>query len=202
MFRQLHRLCVAIFWLFWLGVGGLLYQHRAAFEPALDFARVCWDHDWRAPQPLPEMAGHVTRVFNGASFQFRDSTGPLYNFGLAGVEAPRLSEPATLRQRRLFAQSARNLEKLLGGQSVRIAVALVRQETHTGLGLVWANQTNINRRVIAEGEGSLDRGPVFRSLPLREAYALVRAERRARRRGVGLWSAPQQATQPLAERRP
>lgn len=190
MFKFLHRVWVTIYWAFWAAVAFYLYTQRAAFQPALDFAELYWNRTPNAPAQFPVLTGVVTRVYAGDGFQIRDASATLYNFGLAGVAAPRTNLTSTAAERALVAAAVTNLASLVVTQRVTIDVTLANPQTSTGLGLVHARGTNVNERVLAQGYGTLKREQI-RALPLEEQYRLVRAERAARNRRLGVWGMPE-----------
>lgn len=186
MFKFLHRVWVTLYWAFWAAVAFYLYTQRAAFQPALDFAELYWNRTPNAPAQFPVFTGVVTRVYAGDGFQVRDASAVLYNFGLAGVAAPRTNLVSTAAERALVTAAVTNLASLVVTQRVTIDVTVANPETYTGLGIVHARGTNVNERVLAQGYGTLKREQI-RALPLEEQYRLVRAERAARNRRLGVW---------------
>lgn len=201
MFKFLHRVWVTIYWAFWAAVAFYLYTQRAAFQPALDYAEIYWNRPSAAPAQFPVFTGVVTRVYAGDGFQIRDGSAVLYNFGLAGVAAPRTNLVSTAAERVLFVGAVSNLESLVVGQRVSIDVTLAKPETYTGLGIVHSRGTNVNERVLAQGYGTLKREQI-RALPVAEQYRLVRAERLAQKRRLGLWRLTQNSEPPPATASP
>lgn len=188
MFWFLHRLVRFVGWVFLAGVAFYLYQQRAALEPVWDYAELWWNRPSRLPGSLPQIAGEVTQVYSGDGLQIRDDQGTRFNYGLAGVVAPKPAPDASEVQRQLARTSLTNLAVLALGQKVTIDVTLENPASRTGLGLVRLGPTNLNERVLAEGWGRLKREQI-RTLSLMEQFELVSAERAARKRGKGLWSA-------------
>ncbi len=186
MFKFLHRVWVTVYWACWAAVGFYLYTQRATFQPAVDYAEIYWNRTPNAPAQFPILTGMVSRVYAGNGFQVRDGSAVLYNFGLAGVGAPLTNRVSSAAERALSSSAVSNLESLVVGQRVTIEVTLANPETYTGLGIVHARGTNVNERVLAQGYGTLKREQI-RVLPVAEQYRLVRAERLARNRQLGVW---------------
>ena len=187
MFWFLHRSVIALFWCFWAVAAFWLYQQREAIQPAVDYVEL-WSHaDQGSGRKGLEISGRVTRVFNGESFELKHASSWYFNYGLAGVEAPKVITSFSAAEKRAFLESRTNLVRLIHNANVRIDVTLANPETRTGLGVVWVGKTNVNLAQIAAGAGRLKREQL-RTLPVREAYEYVRAERIARKAGRGLWS--------------
>ncbi len=186
MFWFLHRACVVVFWCFWLAAAVFVYEKRAALQPAFDYAELVWQHDFRAAGDLPQLDGKVTEIFAGDSFQFEDKNGYAFNYGLAGVAAPRANRGAPAELQRLAGDSRTNLSQLLAGRPVTVSVTLANPQTRTGLGLVHHGDTNVNVAMLAAGQGRLNLEQI-RTLPLRDEFEMLRAERSARRQRLGIW---------------
>jgi endonuclease YncB( thermonuclease family) len=187
LFWMLHRAVKALFWCFWLAVVGFLYTQRAALQPAVDFAELWWNLPADRPAQLARLSGRVTRLFAGDSLQLQDHQGWLFNYGLAGVSAPRPTPTATPMERLAAGACQTNLSQLVLGQRIEIDVTLANPQNRTGLGLVRVGGTNVNEMMLRSGWASLKRGQI-RVLPLLTQYELVRAERLARQRRLGLWA--------------
>jgi len=187
LFWFLHRLLVGLFWCLWLGVAAFVFQHRAALEPAVDMARLWWHRTPEARQPIGELSGRVVRIHTGSSVQVRDDRGWLFNYGLAGVEAPRAGPNASPKEQTEAKAAADALGRWVLGTNVVIAVTLANPQTRTGLGLVRTAQTNVNEAMLGEGHGRFAPGQI-RGLPLKDQYRLQRAERYARERRLGVWN--------------
>ena len=190
MFWFLHRACVVAFWCLWLAAAVVVYRQRAVLEPAFDYAGLVWRHGLGATQALPTLEGKATMVFAGDSFQFVDANGYGFNYGLAGVAAPRAGRDDAPEQKRLADQSRTNLLQLLAGRHVTVLVTLANPQTRTGQGLVRCGGMNINAAVLAAGQGSLNPRQI-QMLPLADEFELLRAEHQARWLRVGVWSQPQ-----------
>ncbi|MBM3883866.1 MAG: hypothetical protein FJ387_29875 [Verrucomicrobia bacterium] len=187
MFWFLHRSVMAVGWCVLGALGFWLYQQRAALQPAWDYV-VLWYHAERGgPETWPELAGRVTGVYNGASFQLRHASGWHFNYGLAGVDAPQAITSFRIEEQAAFHASRSNLVTLIQGEEVRIEVTLANPQTRTGLGVVWLNSTNVNLAQLSAGHGRLKREQL-RGLPVRQQYEYARGERTARRERRGLWA--------------
>ena len=189
MFWFLHRACIVAFWCVWVAAAVIVYEQRAVLSPAFDYAGLVWRHGLGATQELPTLEGRVTMVFAGDSFQLVDANGYNFNYGLAGVAAPRAGRDDAPEQKRLADQSRTNLLQLLAGRHITVTVTLANPQTRTGLGLVWCGGTNLNAAVLAAGQGSLIPKQIA-MLPLADEFDLLRAEHQARRSRVGVWSEP------------
>jgi endonuclease YncB( thermonuclease family) len=192
MFWFLHRAGIAAFWCLWLVAAFVVYEQRAVLEPAFDYPGLVWRHGLGATQDLPTLEGKVMMVFAGDSFQFVDAGGYGFNYGLAGVTAPRAGRADAPGQKRLADLSRTNLLQLLAGRHVAVTVTLANPQTRTGLGLVHCGRTNINAAVLAAGQGWLNPRQI-ELLPLAEEFELLRAEHQAQRLRVGVWSEPRAA---------
>jgi endonuclease YncB( thermonuclease family) len=183
LFWFLHRACRAIFWLAWLGVLLFLYRHRAILEPAREAFEL-----WRQRTPAAAASeagvctGRVTRVYSGDGFQLRDSTGSLYNLGLAGVAVPKTGADA----RRLAGPGLTNLTRLIQGTAIEVRLTVSNPQTRTGLGIAWLGPTNVNELLLSGGWGRLQRDQI-RSLPLAQQLRFVQAERDAKFARRGVW---------------
>jgi endonuclease YncB( thermonuclease family) len=186
MFWFLHRACLVVFWCFWLAAAVFIYERRAALQPAFDCVELVWQHDFRAAGNLPQLDGKVTEIFAGDSFQFEDKNGYAFNYGLAGVVAPRANPGAPAELKRSAGASRANLSRLLAGRPVTVSVTLANPQTRTGLGLAHCDDTNVNVAVLAAGQGRLNLEQI-RTLPLRDEFEMLRAERFAQRQRLGIW---------------
>lgn len=189
IFRFLHWFVIALFWAFWLVVGFWVYQHRLALQPAADYVELLWNMDPRAAKQRPplSLSGRVTKANSGDGLQLRNDGGLLFNYGLSGLAAPRADRLSPPAQRALADLCQSNLNQLAVGQWVDIDVWLANPETRTGLGVFRMGETNLNALALEWGIATLRREQI-RGLPLREQYAMVQAERAARRERRGVWS--------------
>jgi len=187
LFWALHRAVKALFWCFWIAAAGFLYTQRAALEPAVDLTELWWNRPSNRPSELGRIEGRVTRLFAADSLQLRDDNGWLFNYGLAGAAVPKVSMNATSNDRYAAGAGLTNVTRLVLNQHVAIDVTLANPQTRTGLGLVRVGGTNVNETLLRDGLARLNRDQI-RVLPLLDQYALVRAERLARRERIGLWA--------------
>lgn len=186
LFWFLHRVGVVLFWGFWIAVAIVLYQHREALMPLRDLGELAWH---RKPAPAdghPRMEGRGVRAYSGNGFEFRGTNGVAFNWGLAGVTLPRATTN-TPEEARTFVEAARsNLHQFIAGQSLAIEVLVSNPEARMGLGVAFAGSTNLNLLVLSQGFGLVQRGQI-RSLPLRQQWDFLEAERAARQRSSGIW---------------
>lgn len=189
LFWSLHRGVQVLFWTGWAAVAVYLFSQRAALQPAIDYLELWWNQPAERPGELPRLSGLVTRIYAGDSFQLRDDQGGHYNYGLAGVAVPKAGPNSTPAERLVAGSSLTNLTKLIQGERVEIQVTLANPQTRTGVGLVRSRGMNLNESVLASGSATLKREQI-RMLPLREQWGLVRAERLAQRRQLGIWATP------------
>lgn len=187
MFRTLHRFYVAALWLVWLLAAFAIYEQRALVAPLWELGELVLNQDREASPPRARLVGTVRSVYSGDGFQLKDDAGYLFNYGLAGVEAPKPEAGLSSLDLRSAQGSRSNLAALLVDRRVEIEVTRANPETRTGLGLVRTEGTNLNTLVLASGWAELRREQI-RGLPLKEQFAMVFAEQSARRRGVGLWT--------------
>ncbi|MHB1306525.1 MAG: thermonuclease family protein [Limisphaerales bacterium] len=187
MFRILHRLYVAGLWLVWMLAAFAVYEQRALVAPLRELGELIWNQDRESSPPRTRLVGTVRSVYSGDGFQLKDDAGYLFNYGLAGVDAPKAEAALSPLDLQTARGSRSNLAALLVDRRVEIEVTRANPETRTGLGLVRAEGTNLNTLVLASGWAELRREQI-RGLPLKEQFAMVLAEQSARRRGMGLWA--------------
>lgn len=188
MFFLIRRTLITLFWCFWACVAFYLYQQRARFEPAIDYATLWRNRDRNAPQEFPRLAGHVTRVLDSESVQLRTGHSDLWVFGFTGLAIPRATALSTPEQKQLATDARDLLARWLEDQDAIVRVTF-QTEQRTGLGIFLVGDTNANLGLVAHGLAAV-RPDYLRSLPVREQFELVQAEKQARRRGLGIWKHP------------
>lgn len=177
MFRRLHKLYVLFCWLVVVGLAGILYQHRSLFYPLVDLVDAFRAREGLEQKKTGELTGKVTRVLNGDMFVLRDEHNRTYTVRLTGVDAP--DYPGTNRSELHSALESRtNLCRLILSQQVRVELTYTN-ESRGALGLVYLGDTNINALAVETGIARAAREQM-NGLPLKDRYALIRAERKAR----------------------
>lgn len=189
LFWFLHRMLAGLVWCFWLGVAVFVFRHRAALEPVRVGAELWWHRTPEASQPIGQLSGRVIRIYDGNSVQLRDDRGWVFNYGLAGVEAPRTGPNASPAERAQAEAAATALRRWLLDEPVEIAVTLANPQNRTGQGVMQTARTNVNEAMLAEGHGRFVPARI-RGLPLVQQMRLAQAERHARRQQLGVWSEP------------
>jgi len=180
MFRTLHKLYIGTGWAIALVAAAVLYQQRALFDPLVDLAGALRVHEGQEQKARGELPGRVTRVLSGDTVQLKNDYGETYRIGLAGVAAPEF-QMANRAERLRAGQSKTNLSHLILSNRVRVELTFT-SESRAALGIVYAGHTNIN--VVAVESGIVQaRRDRMNGLPLKDRYALIRAERKALERG-------------------
>jgi endonuclease YncB( thermonuclease family) len=181
MFRLLHKVYIGMRWLAVLGLAVLVYGHRSFFNPLVDLVDALRVREGLEQQKSGELSGTVTRVLSGDIFQVRDERGRIYTIRLTGVEAPEFQLTSPAARSRANASRAQ-LSQLVLSREVRIELTHTNDSRHA-LGLVYLGGTNVN--VMAVENGIVRAKPEnMHGLPLKDRYALIQAERRARDRNL------------------
>ena len=177
MFRQLHRICVGFCWLVVIGFAGALYYHRSLFYPLVDLVEALRVRDGLEQQKSGEISGKVTQVLSGDMLIVRDKRGRGRTIRLTGVEAPNYELNNRSAQSRALA-SRTNLSRLVLSKDVRVELTYTN-DSHCALGIVYVGTNNINVEAVEIGSVQAKRENM-RGLPLKDRYALIQAERKAR----------------------
>lgn len=186
LFWFLYRVGVTLFWLFWIAVAVVLYQRREALMPLRDLGELAWHRQSVPADGHPRLEGSGVRAYSGTGFEFRGTNGVAFNFGLAGVTLPRTAADQA-GDARTFIETARgNLQQLIAGQPLVVEILVSNPEARTGLGVASTGGTNLNLLTLSQGFGQVRREQI-RSLPLRQQWDFLEAERAARRQGLGIW---------------
>jgi endonuclease YncB( thermonuclease family) len=176
MFHTLHRIYVVGWVALVVAALAWIYPRSGASEALLDWYAV-WQNrpEFNAPA-VGELSGKVVRVIDGASLTVQTPDQQWHNIGLLGLEAP--ARTRGLAESRLADRSKALLAELVLSNDVE--VLLTWTDAHRrGVGVVRAGGTNVNAAMVETGLVRLQ--PQFiKNLPLRDQYALVRAERRAK----------------------
>ena len=174
MFRLLHKLYVLFCWLVVVGLAGILYQHRSLFYPLLDLVDALRVREGLEQKKTGELTGKVTRVLNGDMFVLRDEHNRTYTIRLTGVDAP--DYPGTNRSELHRAlESKTDLSHLILSNQVRVELTYTN-ESRGALGLVYLGDTNLKVLAVETGIARAAREQM-NGLPLKDRYALIRAER-------------------------
>ena len=177
MFYALHRVYLVGWAVLLIGGAVWAYPRSGISEPIADWYEVWLNARGAEPQSLTPIDGTVLRVTDGNSFVLRGTDRQIYSIGLAGLVAP---SPALKSNAVLSAQSRRALlSELVLSNQVSVGV-LSLDGYRRGLGVVHVGSTNVNAVLVESGAAELKRA-FIRELPWWEQYALIRAERQARR---------------------
>ena len=156
---------------------GAMVYHRALFYPLVDLVDALRDRDGLEQQKSGEMSGKVERVLSGDMFVLKDERGRTCTIRLTGVAAPAYELNNREAQVRAVA-SKTNLSQLLLSKNVRVELTYTN-DSRCALGIVYAGTNNINVTAVETGIVQLKRENL-RGLPLKDRFALIHAERKAR----------------------
>ena len=177
MFFVLRKIVIGCGCAVLIGLGLLLYQHRSRLTPVIDLVRSLRLPDGLEQQPAGVITGRVVQVFSGDSFQLRQDQRRTVSVRLTGLAAPDLRSPNPA-ERLLAAQSRTNLSELVRLNPVRVTVTY-SSDPGAVLGLAYVGETNLNVAIVRAGWAEARRD-FMRGLPLKDRYALIRAERSAK----------------------
>jgi len=181
MFHTLHKIYLGICWLVVLGLAGWLYLNRAIFNPLVDLVDALTVRDGFQQERLGELSGKVTRVLDGGTFQLRSTQGQTYMIKLTGVEAPTFQKGNRAELLRA-GESRTNLIRLVLSNEVRVELTYTN-ESRGALGIVYVKNTNANA-VLAQSGSVHIRRDYMNGLPLKDRYALIQADRKAKERNT------------------
>ena len=177
MFRILHKAYVLFCWLVVLGVAAVVYLNRSLFYPAIDLVDALNIREGLEQKKTGELSGRVTRVLDGDMFVLKDEHGQSYTIRLTGVDAPAYQQ--TNRAERLRAgESKTNLSRLILSNEVRVEITYTN-ESRGAPGIAYLGNTNLNVRTVETGNARAKRD-YMNGLPLKDRYALIHADRKAR----------------------
>jgi endonuclease YncB( thermonuclease family) len=175
MFHFLHRLYV----LSWIAVivGGCtwLYVRLGVSEPLADWFQVFQNAYENGTKPMEHLSGKAVGVTDGTSFTLRTADHQVFSFGLLGL-LPGTSNGKT--DDALTRLSRQRLSELILSNDVEVLVASLDAQ-HRGLGIVHLGDTNVNALMLESGLVEFKR-EFIKGIPMREQYALIRADRKAR----------------------
>jgi endonuclease YncB( thermonuclease family) len=177
MFRQLHKGWVRFCWLALIAFAGVMYYHRSLFYPLVDLIDALRVREGLEQKHSGEMSGKVAGVLSGDMFILRDERGRRYTIRLTGVEAP--SYELANREAQLRALASRtNLSRLVLSNDVRVELTCTN-DSRCALGIVYVGTNNINVKAVEAGIVQAKRENM-RGLALKDRYALIQAQRKAR----------------------
>src|SRR3989442_12569446 len=177
MFRLLHKIYVWWCWLMVVALVGAVYLTRCLFEPLVDLVDALRVREGLEQKKSGEISGKVTRVLNGDLLVLKDVQGKMYTIRLTGVEAPVYQRNNRAEMLRAEA-SKTNLSRLILSTEVRVELTYTN-DSHGAFGFVYRGKTNINILAVETGMARAKRD-YMNGLPLKDRYALIQAERRAR----------------------
>jgi len=160
-----------------IAVAGALYYHRSVFYPLVDLVEALRVRDGLEQQKSGEISGKVTQVLSGDMLIVRDKRGRGRTIRLTGVEAPNYELNNRAAQLRALA-SRTNLSRLVLSKDVRVELTYTN-DSSGALGIVYVGTNNINVAAVETGSVQAKRENM-RGLPLKDRYALIQAERKAR----------------------
>jgi endonuclease YncB( thermonuclease family) len=177
MFHTLHKIVVVMLWVLLAGLGIYVYQQRAVFSPLVDLVDAMLIRDGFEQKISGEMTGQVVKVFDGDTFQIRDDQGRVLNVRLTGLDAPDIQR-TNKAELLLAGESKTNLTRLILSKPVRVQITY-SNDTRGALGIAYLGETNVNATMVAWGMARL-KLEYMNGLPLKNRYALLRADRRAK----------------------
>lgn len=191
MFHVLHKVYVGILFALLGCVLFYIYQNRMVFSPGADFVRALWIRQEAAPIVAAEITGDVVQVMDLSSFQMKVGTGYLYNVRLGGLEFP-FPDERDLDGKKLRRIGKTNLSDLVLSKKVHVKFTYI-SEHRSGVGTVYLGETNVNAVMAAAGFAKPKR-QYLKGLSIDQLYALLRAERAAKTRKLGIWQEPDAST--------
>jgi len=177
MFRLLHKIYVSLRWLMLFAAVGVLYLNRSLFDPLVDLVDALRISDGLEQQKSGEVSGKVTRVLKGDMFVLKDQSGRPHTIRLTGIDAPVYQMNNRAEMLRALA-SKTNLSRLILSNEIRVELTYTN-DSHGALGLAYLGKTNVNVMAVETGIARANRD-YMNGLPLKDRYALIQAERRAR----------------------
>ena len=187
MFYTIRKAIVCAFWGLLLLGGWTLYANREVFRPLVDLVQVSREMSLeQTSQPIiGQMTGQVIQVTGPDTFRVRNDAGTFFHFRVDGVDALQLGEAQTREQARLWNQCRTNLSSLILSNQVRIDIT-VTNLNRGGLGFVYVNGTNLNLKMVEAGTAAINPN-YLKTLPLKEQYAFLTAQKKAQELRLGIW---------------
>jgi endonuclease YncB( thermonuclease family) len=187
MFYTIRKTILWAFWGLLLLGGWTLYANREVFRPLVDLVQVSREMSLaQTPQPtIGQMTGQVIQVTGSDTFRVRNGGGTFFHFRVDGVEAPQLGDAQTREQARLWNECRTNLSSLILSNQVRIDITATNRN-RGGWGFVYVNGTNLNLKMVEAGAARINPS-YLKTLPLKEQYAFLVAQKKAQELRVGIW---------------
>ena len=177
MFRNLRRsllVCVVL-----LGLAGawVAYLNQQWFDPVRDLVWI-WQNR-HVPRVTPtRWRGQVTEVLDGKTCYFKGANGSIFRVTLFGLQS--VGGPETLKTRAYRREQEQHaLRDLVLLKDVEADFVTVPVNRHVEA-ILYLGSTNVNGALLASGDARVDRSKIS-SLPWRETYGWLAAERKARR---------------------
>ena len=167
--------------------GWTLYANREVFRPLVDLVQV-YREMTLVPTPQPvigQMTGQVIQVTGADTFRVKNAAGTAFHFRVDGVDAPQFLDAQTREQGRLWTQCRTNLSSLILSNQVRIDITATNVN-RGGFGVVYLNGTNLNLKMVEAGTARINPN-YLKTLPLKEQYAFLVAQKKAQELHLGIW---------------
>jgi endonuclease YncB( thermonuclease family) len=187
MFYTIRKTILFIIWGLLLLGGWALYANREVFRPLVDLAQVSREMTLvQTPQPIiGQMTGQVIQVTGADTFRVRNAAGTPFHFRVDGVEVPQPGDTQTREQGLLWTRCRTNLSSLILSNQVRIDI-IATNLNRGGWGLVYVNGTNLNLKMVEAGTARITPS-YLKTLPLKEQYAFLVAQKKAQELRLGIW---------------
>lgn len=180
MFYRLHRLAKLLGWIFVLGIFAFVWQQRAVFEPILVWYQVYDNGGIEITEQLPRVQGRAFDVADGQTVRLRTADRRYYLVRLAGLEAP--VPPLSPAEQAREKQRREELRSLVLSNWVHVEVTYA--DNNSVLGVLHANDININLHFITNGLATLNRDYIKR-MPRDIQYNFFAAARAHEKRQEG-----------------
>lgn len=184
LFKTVRKLLILGFLAALVAAGVFAYQNKEIFNPAVD---AYWAYNNEGVQHFanPGVNGKVIKVLDGNWFHLKIPEGFVYAVRVTGMEAPGIGITLDPENPPMGNLCRTNLTKLLLDQEVTVDV-IEMNDSRYGQGFVYLNNTNVAQLVVQDGMGRLNRQEIL-GLEFKEKYELVRAERFAQEKGLGVY---------------
>lgn len=186
MFRWLNRLYRALWILIGILILALLWNQRYRVLPAKDYYTLWHQVDYNFPSALSTQPVELVRVVSETIFHVRDKEGTLWALALSGCEGVSGLELQRSKDLRDWTAEVRSeMTELLEAGTIEVAFQS-KNMNRTANGFLYLDGELFLVRMVAEGWVRM-RGESTKTLPLREQYALLLADREARAEVRGVW---------------